>query len=195
MVNLHICGVDKLATTIAKTNPDLVISITDPEKHSISRAMREMRGYEGPVISLDFIDLDHMDRHNRSFSMTKGHIFVDELDEFFPNQDGTIVVHCTMGVSRSTAMAIFALSHIVARVQSPSAELAKEIVDQVYEAAPKAKPNMMVLEIADHIVKGYDGACVRAVFDRRGSDHSECATPAAPQKIKTKKLKRKAFRP
>lgn len=167
MTKIFVCGVDQLAATVADANPDLVISITDPDTASIAVANTALAGCSSKVIALGFHDVEHRSDHNRAFSRDMARGLLADLDTHFQG-DGTILVHCAMGVSRSTASAILALAHLASRVSPPSDALARQIVDQVYAAAPDANPNMRVIEIADGLLD-FDGALVQAVHDRRSA--------------------------
>ena len=69
-----------------------------------------------------------------------------------------VVVHCLMGMSRSTAAVMILLAQ-----QNPGREL--EIAEIVFREAPKAHPNSLLLQLGDRAL-GCDGALVSSILAR-----------------------------
>ena len=69
-----------------------------------------------------------------------------------------VVVHCLMGMSRSTAAVMILLAQ-----HNPGREA--EIAEMVFREAPKAHPNSLLLQLGDRAL-GCDGALVQAIQAR-----------------------------
>lgn len=82
------------------------------------------------------------------------------LLEFGDQFDGgsEVVVHCLMGMSRSTAAVMILLAQ-----QNPGREA--EIAENVCREAPKAHPNSLLLQLGDRAL-GCDGALVSSIHAR-----------------------------
>jgi len=85
-------------------------------------------------------------------------VHVEELLEFGSSLDESseVVVHCVMGMSRSTAAIIILLAQ-----NNPGRE--KEIADVLFRESPKAHPNRLLLQIGDEAL-GCEGDLVSAVY-------------------------------
>ena len=85
---------------------------------------------------------------------------VYRLLEFGDQLDGgsEVVVHCLMGMSRSTAAVMILLAQ-----QNPGREA--EIAEMVFREAPKAHPNSLLLQLGDRAL-GCDGALVSSIHAR-----------------------------
>ena len=72
------------------------------------------------------------------------------------HEEGTLLVHCEAGISRSSAAAltVFATWLGVGKEQ--------DAVDRTYAAQPQASPNSLFVELADDLL-GRDGALIAAV--------------------------------
>lgn len=82
--------------------------------------------------------------------------------------DGTaarVVVHCAAGISRSTAAAVI----LYAASLGPGRE--DEAVSRVFEQRPFARPNLLMMEIADRLL-GRGGRLFAAVASRVTDDRS-----------------------
>jgi predicted protein tyrosine phosphatase len=74
------------------------------------------------------------------------------------NGGSEVVVHCLMGMSRSTAAIMILLAQM-----NPGREA--EIAEIVFREAPKAHPNSLLLQLGD-MVLGCDGALVSSIHAR-----------------------------
>jgi predicted protein tyrosine phosphatase len=154
MVNLAISGISALREMVASFQPDLVVSITDPDDYSVSSAKMALSGHEGPVLKLAFHDGNG---YFRPGEVMPGFEVVEDLcaalDEHMPDGEGNLLVHCGAGSRRSPALALMALTYL-ARNEEPTKELAARLVDQVMTAAPKCEPNHRLLQMIDYEVEG-----------------------------------------
>jgi predicted protein tyrosine phosphatase len=167
MPDIFICGVHDLKATVARVNPDLVISITDPDVRSLSDAALGLHHTDADVLKMAFHDVYFDVAPNRAFTLAMGSNLLSDLDDIAAADASKILVHCTMGISRSTAVAVMTLAYLASSDASPSDDLARGIVDAIFTAAPSANPNTRVIEIADRLLTGFDGGLLRAVQARR----------------------------
>jgi len=84
---------------------------------------------------------------------------VEELIEFgsYLDEGSEVVVHCVMGMSRSTAAIMILLAQ-----NNPGRE--NEIADVLFRESPKAHPNRLLLQIGDEAL-GCEGDLVSAVYE------------------------------
>jgi predicted protein tyrosine phosphatase len=87
-----------------------------------------------------------------------GHIY--QLLELGNQLDGgsEVVVHCLMGMSRSTAAVMILLTQ-----QNPGREA--EIAEIIFREVPKAHPNSLLLQLGDRAL-GCDGALASSILAR-----------------------------
>lgn len=191
MPELIICPVYELRDRIAEHAPDLVISITNPEPYDIHSAQQQLKGYEGPVLSLSFNDVSGYVRPGEVMpGPATAAALIEALDEHMPDGQGTLLVHCGAGSRRSPAVGLFALAYL-ARNEPPTEELAKRLVDQVMVAAPRCEPNHRLLSMIEWEID--DAAPVALEMLRRMKERD--FPNSAPKSTKGRKLKRRAFRP
>ncbi len=163
-----ICGIDELAGH-CEANVTHVLSILDPEAPEPDafgrygeHARLELRFHD--VIEPRVAGYESPQRHHIEAVLGFGR-------DMMRDDDGSLslLVHCHMGISRSTAAAILLMANAEPRRD------AAEIVADVAQVRPKAWPNLRMIEIGDEML-GYDGALVEAVRRR----HREMAQ-AMPQ--------------
>lgn len=192
MVNLAISGISGLRDKIASFEPDLVVSITDPDDYSRNSASLALDAYEGPVLKLAFHDGNG---HFRPGEVMPGFEVVEDLcaalDEHMPDGEGNLLVHCGAGSRRSPAMALMALTYLT-RNEEPTKELAARLVDQVMVAAPRCEPNHRLLNMIDYEVEG--SAPVVEEMLRRIEDRDRPRPDPKKGKLRGTKRKRPAFR-
>ena len=76
-----------------------------------------------------------------------------------PAGEAHLLVHCHMGISRSTAAALLLLA------EATPGRSAKEMMAEIANVRSKAWPNLLMIEIGDRML-GLGGDLVQAVRDR-----------------------------
>ena len=145
----HICGIDELGVAplgAAKR----IVSILNPG----SPVPRELARVQAELLILRFNDVIVDDD---ALGPTMAHI--ETLLAFDRDQvrEDRLVVHCTAGVSRSTA----ALAILLAK-RRPGDEAA--IFQEIRDIRPQAWPNSLMIRLADTLL-GRDGAFVRELYE------------------------------
>lgn len=92
---------------------------------------------------------------------------------------GTILIHCNAGIARSTAMALGAFALLY-----PD-ESEAQLIDRLIAIRPIAAPNILVLEIVDHLTNR-DGKLVQAVKDHPLLSEARAKANAARERWKLK---------
>lgn len=130
----------------AELHPDHLISINS----SIYRVPRGREKYAGNLLALMFDDIIWQPgSQSRYVPPNKEH--VQEIIEYGEKIDsGHLVVHCYAGISRSTAATLI----VLATHSKPSD--ASELYEKVVLNRSVARPNDLMLELADEIL-GWDG--------------------------------------
>jgi predicted protein tyrosine phosphatase len=153
-----ICGIEEIAS-FSNAQVTHVLSILDPETPQPAAFGRFP---EHARLELRFHDV--IEEHVAGYDSPQPH-HIAELIDFgrtlaqAPTGTAHLLVHCHMGISRSTAAAAILLAE--ARPDSP----ATEIMAHVADIRAKAWPNLRMIEIADGML-GYGGSLVKAVRDR-----------------------------
>ncbi len=155
---ITICGIDEL-TLHAASGTTHVLSILDPETpepEAFGRfnehARLELRFHD--VIEATIPGLDPPQPHHIEALLGFGR---DMMRDAGPAAN--LLVHCHMGISRSTAAAVLILS--AAQPDRPPADIMADIAG----IRPKAWPNLRMIEIGDRML-GHRGALVSAVRER-----------------------------
>jgi predicted protein tyrosine phosphatase len=154
---ITICGIDELVDH-ADSGVTHVLSILDPaapEPEAFGRygehARLELRFHD--VIEAEVMGYDAPQPHHIQSLLGFGR------DILRDPQPAHLLVHCHMGISRSTAAAVLLLAE--AHPERPPAD----IMERVAGIRAKAWPNLRMIEIGDGIL-GYRGALTRAVRER-----------------------------
>lgn len=128
MRDLAICSAEAVEAALKAFDPDAVILIHSPERHSLQVA---------GVSSLDlaFHDIETFHPRYRGIS----HFQLEDFLAFASGEAQRLLVTCQRGLSRSPALAILAL---IARGARPAAACAA-----VHAAVPCASPNRQVLRL------------------------------------------------
>ena len=137
----------------ADLNPSHIISIMDPG------AIYQIPAGPGLISHIKIGAHDVvMDQNGLSAAYTApSPQHAGQIIEFAQSWDrrGNIIVHCTAGVSRSTATALVILATTSPGLEIPIARLLRE-------RAPWAAPNLRIVGLADELL-GRRGALVRAL--------------------------------
>jgi predicted protein tyrosine phosphatase len=155
---ITICGIDELVD-YSNAKVTHVLSILDPatpEPEAFGtydeHAKLELRFHD--VIEANVPGYDSPQPHHIEALLEFGRSLIA-----LPPGEGHLLVHCHMGISRSTAAALLLLAE--AMPERP----AKEMMAEIANVRSKAWPNLRMIEIGDHML-GLNGDLVRAVRDR-----------------------------
>lgn len=142
----HICGIDELGAAPLK-GARRVISILDPA----AAEPPELRDFAGDLLTLRFDDVIT----DAGPSVAPARVDIERLLAFDAGhaQGDRLVVHCTAGISRSTAA--FAIVCAGRRAATEA-----EIFRELRAIRPRAWPNSLMIALADEIL-GAQGRLIR----------------------------------
>ncbi|WP_069789403.1 dual specificity protein phosphatase family protein (plasmid) [Cyanobacterium sp. IPPAS B-1200] len=149
MLDLIICGVPEVNDYI--DNVDGIISIMNPAwriyaPQSIDQKKEENRHN---VLELEFDDVwaENVELGQELISKDILYEVLDFADNFRDKygEDGTLLIHCHEGISRSSAIALTILTYLTDDVS--------EAIEIVNDVRPQAMPNIEVIRVADDILK------------------------------------------
>ena len=155
---ITICGIDELVD-YSDAKVTHVLSILDP-----STPEPDAFGSFGEHAKLELRFHDVIEEHVAGYDSPQPH-HIEALLAFGrglisePAGQAHLLVHCHMGISRSTAAALLLLAE--AMPDRP----AKEMMAEIANVRSKAWPNLLMIEIGDRML-GLKGDLVRAVRDR-----------------------------
>jgi predicted protein tyrosine phosphatase len=165
---ITICGIDELVD-YSDANVTHVLSILDPATPEPlafgnfgAHAKLELRFHD--VIEEHVAGYDSPQPHHIESLLAFGRDLIKQ-----PAGETHLLVHCHMGISRSTAAALLLLAEAMPN------RSAKEMMAEIATVRSKAWPNLRMIEIGDEML-GLNGDLVQAVRDR----HRQMAT-ALPQ--------------
>lgn len=151
---LTVCGIDEL-TGHCGAGVSHVLSILDPG-HPLPSAFTRFPGHAR--LELRFNDV--IETHESHVAPTQGDVarLLGFADEIIGNSTGSahLLVHCHMGISRSTAAMALILAK--ARPDRP----AQEALAEVLRIRPVAWPNLRMIEFGDSLL-GLNGELVDTV--------------------------------
>ena len=134
----HLCGLDELERAPLRT-ADRIVSILDP----CAPLPNPLRDVQVPLLVLHFDDVT-----NAADEASPRRRQIEELIAFdaAAHEGDRLVVHCTAGISRSTA----ALAVLLA-ARHP--QLDDEIFAAIRELRPMAWPNALVVSLGDELLQ------------------------------------------
>ncbi len=144
----HICGLDELAAAPLAT-ADRIVSIIGTQQPTPP----ELSGISTPVLTLRFDDV--VAPIDDARPATEADIRAALQFDAGAREDERLVVHCTAGISRSTALLAVLLA-----ARHPA--LNDEIFTAIRKIRPKAWPNMRVVMLGDDVL-GRRGTLVAAL--------------------------------
>jgi predicted protein tyrosine phosphatase len=149
-VRHHICGIDELGVAPLAA-AKRIVSILNPG----TPVPPELERVEAEVLILRFNDVIAPDEDFLAPTTTD----IEKLLAFDRDhtREDRLVVHCTAGISRSTA----ALAILLAR-RRPGEEAA--IFREIRDIRPQAWPNSLMIRLADTLL-GREGAFVRELYE------------------------------
>jgi predicted protein tyrosine phosphatase len=155
---ITICGIDELVD-YSDAKVTHVLSILDP-----ATPEPDAFGSFGEHAKLELRFHDVIEEHVAGYESPQPH-HIEALLEFGrdlinePPGEAHLLVHCHMGISRSTAAALLLLAE--ATPDRP----AKDMMAEIANVRSKAWPNLLMIEIGDRML-GLGGDLVQAVRDR-----------------------------
>ncbi len=146
---IHVCPLSALGKTLDKSGTRHLISLAGPGK-TVARPDQ----ITGSYLALEFNDI----AEPKDGLIAPNLRDVLALLNFFDNwrQTEPILIHCWMGISRSTAAALIGCARL-----RRHAGLA-DIANRIRLVSPMATPNPLMIEIADAEM-GFDGELIEAV--------------------------------
>ena len=148
MSHIFVCPLSDLDATLETSGARWMVSLMGPGKSSV-RPSGITRGFLG----LEFHDIDGP----RDNLLPPSRADVTQLLEFFDGWDGhdPLLIHCWMGISRSTAAAAIALAQ------------------RLRLASPMATPNRLMIALADEQLGLNGNLCSAIAAIGRGADASQ----------------------
>ena len=139
MSKIHVCPLSDLNATLVSSGARHMISLMGPGKASV-----RPKQIDGSFLAMEFHDIGEP-REGLS-PPTSAH--VSQLLEFFDAWDGKsdMLIHCWMGISRSTAAAAIALAR-----NQPASDM-DQLAERLRRASPMATPNPLMISIADDLL-------------------------------------------
>lgn len=162
MANLHVCPLSDLVPTLESSGARWMISLSGPGR-SPSRPDQIDRNF----LALEFNDI----AEPRPGLQPPSREHVGELLNFLSRWGGNedLLIHCWMGISRSTAAAAIALA-----CHDPGQDM-YQLALRLRRASPSATPNPLMISIADDMM-GLDGRLGDAIASiGRGAEASQGA--------------------
>lgn len=152
-----ICRADQLVRKVAEFKPAAVLSIEHPGAKPGDHGAVPRLGCGTPQKILTFWDSEHGAENGPDVDQVEaGILFIAE----HLRRGGDVIVHCHAGVSRSTALALGALSLLHPRKSAP------ELVEMLLAIRPQSGPNIVAVELADRLTSR-NGTLLAAVRDNR----------------------------
>jgi len=146
--DLSICGVDELPVRLKRFNPTHLISISDP----VDEPLDFPSGIE--VLRLAFWDIHRFSSvvsqmvpfEERHHYPTPDH--AESILEFGRDIPGSakLLIHCTAGISRSTAAAMLVICQMHPGHEQSAFQLVKSL-------RPQADPNRLLIKFGDRLLK------------------------------------------
>lgn len=160
MSRIHVCPLSDLDATLAASGARRMVSLMGPGKAQARPAQ-----IDDGFLALEFHDIGEP-REGLS-PPTQEH--VAQLLDFFESWDGRsdMLIHCWMGISRSTAAAAIALA------QRNSGRDMQALAARLRQASPMATPNPLMISLADEQLQ-LEGRLKNAIAAiGRGADASQ----------------------
>ena len=149
MSQIHVCPLSSLEASLATSGARSMISLMGPGKAS-PRPEQITQGF----LALEFHDI----AEPREGLQPAEEADIQKLLDFLVRWDrqGDLLIHCWMGISRSTAAAAIALAQL-----QPQQDM-QQLALKLRTASPMATPNPLMISIADNLLQ-LDGRLVAAI--------------------------------
>lgn len=151
---IRTCGINAIPGEISRHRPDLIISICGDTRDR-ARADGYLADSDVPVLRMSFDDVERVQSNMIAPSIDAFETLFADIDQLFPVQPvGNLLVHCSMGVSRSSATALVAAGYIAKGFYTDldEATWARDLVSQFFERQPFSAPNQRVLAIGERLL-------------------------------------------
>lgn len=160
MSYLHICPLSTLDVSLREHQPQWMMSLSGPRK-TPERPAQVSSGF----LALEFNDIGE----EREGLIAPNAEHVDEILAFGRQWDraSPLLIHCWMGISRSTAAALLLLAQ-----DNPARDM-NALAQRVRNQSPMATPNPLMISLGDAAL-GLGGSLIDAVAAiGRGADAYE----------------------
>lgn len=139
MSQIHVCPLSDLESSLKSSGARSMVSLMGPGK-----AMAQPAQIDRGFLALEFHDI----AEPREGLIPPNEAAISQLLQFFADWDrqSDLIIHCWMGISRSTAAAAIALAHD--RVDGDM----QQIAGRLRLASPMATPNPLMISIADDLL-------------------------------------------
>lgn len=155
-MTIIVCPLSEVARELDRSRPARLVSLLAPEQHTPDAPAGL------PRLTLRFHDISEP----REGLVAPSRAMVAELLDFGAawREPDPLLVHCWMGISRSTAAAL-----VLACAASPARDEA-EIARALREASPTATPNPRIVALADDLLGRQGRLIAAAALIGRGAD-------------------------
>ena len=160
MSRIHVCPLSDLEATLATSGARRMISLMGPGK-ATARPEQVDNGF----LAMEFHDIG--EPRDGLSPPTREHMV--ELLGFLADWDqrADLLIHCWMGISRSTAAAAIALAQ-----RDPNGDM-EALAQRLRAASPMATPNPLMISLADELLQ-LDGRLSKAIAGiGRGAEASQ----------------------
>lgn len=146
---LFVCGLEQMPGHVRRLRPRRLVSLLPPGEQP--ETPRGIAGSDHLRLEMD----DVTEPAGAPLAPSRGHI--ETLLRFVRGSDpsSSLLFHCMAGISRSTAAALIAMVENAPGHEAEAATLLRE-------AAPHARPNRLMIAIADEVL-GRDGRLIAAL--------------------------------
>jgi predicted protein tyrosine phosphatase len=165
MSRIHICPLADLETTLLKSRAQWMMSLSGP-----GQLPPQPEQITGGYLALTFNDIDNP--RPGLLAPTGDHM--SQMLQFLERWNGCddLIIHCWMGISRSTAAAAIALAR-----QTPDMDM-MQMARDLRRASPMATPNPLMVSLADDQL-ALDGRLRDAIGSIGRGSHAAQGVPFA----------------
>jgi predicted protein tyrosine phosphatase len=158
MFELKVLGIHKAKTLIAQDWPTHIISVINDAGPNWPATTIDRQHNNHAIYNFHDVEDDDPEEYADLVPPTKKDMqdIIDEVKSWELNDDSKVLIHCSAGKSRSTAIAIAVL---VLHGMSPKDALAK-----VKLLSPAMCPNRLMTQYLDEVI-GANGELLKAVTD------------------------------
>ncbi|KZK85227.1 hypothetical protein PsAD13_01763 [Pseudovibrio sp. Ad13] len=158
---LHVCPLSKLEDTLTSARPSHVLSLVSPGTEVILPSETKPAHH----LVLEFNDIPEA----REGLLAPNAMHIEQLLDFSRDaaRNGSLLVHCWAGVSRSTAAA-----YIIACAIMPDTD-ERALAQHLRKVSPVATPNPLLISLADTLLQR-NGRMIQSIIELgRGAETFE----------------------